>query len=277
MNLLDIIHRNPEPKPWAEGSKLSWDDPEFSERILIEHLSQEHDEASRRSELIDAHVDWIHTTLLKGKPGKVLDLCCGPGLYTARLTKLGHTCTGIDFGPASIRYAKEKAEEDGLSIAYTQGDIRQTDYGNGYDLITVIFGEINVFKRDEFLAIAQKARAALKKSGRLLLEAHTFEAVEEIGEGAPFWYSEESGLFSDKPHFCLIENFWDEDEQAATVRYHIVDAATGDSSRQTWSTQAYTENEYEEVLRKAGFKEIVFHDSFGDVEDESFWLIEAKI
>lgn len=276
MNILDIIHRNPDPEPWAEGNKLSWDDPAFSERILAEHLSQEHDEASRRTELIDAHVDWLHTALLKGKSSNVLDLCCGPGLYTSRLAKLGHTCTGIDFGPASIHYAKETAKAEKLNIAYTQGDIRHTDYGSDYDLITVIFGEINVFKKDDFLAIAKKAKAALRKGGILLLEAHTFEAVAEIGESAPFWYSEESGLFSDRPHICLIESFWDEDEQAATMRYHIVDAATGEVSRQAWSTQAYTEDDYEAVLRKAGFKEIIFHDSFGEVEDDAFWLIEAR-
>ena len=276
MNLIDIIHRTPEPEPWAEGEKIAWDDPVFSGRILAEHLSQEHDEASRRSELIDAHVDWIHSALLKGKPSNVLDLCCGPGLYTSRLTKLGHRCTGIDFGPASIRYAKKIAEKEVLDIAYAQADIRHVDYGKNYDLVTVIFGEINVFKKDEFLQIAQKAKTALREGGTLLLEAHTFEAVEAIGDSAPFWYSEESGLFSDKPHFCLIENFWDEEVQVATVRYHIVDATMGAVSKQAWSTQAYTEDEYEEILHKAGFKEIIFHDSFGEVEDENFWLIEAR-
>ena len=276
MNLLDLIHRDENPEPWAEGNKLSWDDPAFSERVLVEHLSQEHDEASRRAELIDAHVDWLHTALLKGKPSNVLDLCCGPGLYTSRLAKLGHTCTGIDCGPASIRYAKETAEAENLNIAYTQGDIRHTDYGSGHDLVTVIFGEINVFKKDEFLQIAQKAKAALREGGTLLLEAHTFEAVEQIGQSAPFWYSEENGLFSDQPHVCLIESFWHDEEQAATVRYHIVDAATGEVSRQAWTTQAYTENEYAEILRKAGFKEVIFHDSFGEVEDEYFWLIEVR-
>lgn len=276
MNLLDIIHRNPEPEPWAEGEKIAWNDPVFSERILAEHLSQEHDEASRRTELIDAHVDWIHTAMLKSAPSSVLDLCCGPGLYTNRLAKLGHRCTGIDFGPASIRYAREVAETEGLDIAYTQSDIRRANYGSGHDIVMMLFGEMNVFKKEELLYILQKTKASLRKGGTLLLEAHTFEAVEDIGDSAPFWYSEESGLFSEKPHFCLIENFWDEDAQVATVRYHIVDAATGAVSKQAWSTQAYTEDEYEEALRKTGFKEIIFHDSFGEVEDKNFWLIEAR-
>ncbi len=275
MNLLDIIHRNPNPTPWEEGEKIAWDNPAFSERILAEHLSQEHDEASRRTELIDAHVDWIHHSLLKRKPSSVLDLCCGPGLYTSRLAKLGHTCTGIDFSPAAIRYAREMAGKETLDIDYAQDDVRYAEYEKEYDLVMMLFGEANVFKRDDLLNILQKAKAALRKGGTLLLETHTFEAVEEIGTGAPFWYSEEKGLFSDQPHFCLIENFWDEDEQVATVRYQIVDAATGEVSRQAWSTQAYSEDEYERLLRETGFKKVTFHKSFGDVEDDDFLVITA--
>ena len=81
MNLIDIITRQSPPKPWAEGEKIPWNDLGFSERMLREHLSQEHDAASRRSAVIDRHVDWIHHTLLTGQPTQLLDLGCGPGLY----------------------------------------------------------------------------------------------------------------------------------------------------------------------------------------------------
>lgn len=32
--ILDIVEREPEPMPWAEGDNIPWDDPEFSERML---------------------------------------------------------------------------------------------------------------------------------------------------------------------------------------------------------------------------------------------------
>jgi hypothetical protein len=80
MNLLDMIERTAIPAPWSEGEKIPWDEPGFSERMLKEHLSQEHDAASRRTEHIDAHVDWIHRELLGERPARVLDLGCGPGL-----------------------------------------------------------------------------------------------------------------------------------------------------------------------------------------------------
>jgi len=50
MNLLDIIQRRAVPVPWEEGEKIPWHDPDFSRRMLREHLSQTHDLASRRSD-----------------------------------------------------------------------------------------------------------------------------------------------------------------------------------------------------------------------------------
>ena len=88
--------------------------------MLKEHLSQEHDAASRRAAIIDGQVAWIHDHLLQGNPTRILDLCCGPGLYANRLARLGHRCVGIDFSPASIAYARERSEAGGLSCTYIQ-------------------------------------------------------------------------------------------------------------------------------------------------------------
>jgi len=124
MKLLDIFQRNTTPRPWAEGEKIPWNDPTFSRRMLKEHLSQKHDAASRRTAKIKKQVDWIHNFVLGGKPSRILDLGCGPGLYSARLSALEHACRGIDFGPASITYALEHAP---AGCSYTLGDIRTTD------------------------------------------------------------------------------------------------------------------------------------------------------
>ncbi|MEZ4569909.1 MAG: hypothetical protein R2849_06205 [Thermomicrobiales bacterium] len=55
--MFDIVSRDPNPEPWTEVSKIPWDDPDFSSRMLREHLSQDHDAASRRISMIDRHVD----------------------------------------------------------------------------------------------------------------------------------------------------------------------------------------------------------------------------
>src|SRR5512137_2213612 len=159
MNLHDVILRTPLPKPWAEGDKIPWHDPDFSRRMLREHLSQAHDAASRRTIIIEEHVEWIQRVVLRNRASRVLDLGCGPGLYSSRLAQRGHTCTGIDFSPASIEYARETAQSQHLTCEYQLADLRQAEYGTGYDLAMFIFGELNVFRLEDAQHILGKAYA----------------------------------------------------------------------------------------------------------------------
>jgi SAM-dependent methyltransferase len=258
MRLMDILQRVPVPEPWAEGEKIPWDEPAFSERMLREHLSQAHDAASRRAVMIDAQVNWIHAAALGGQPGRVLDLGCGPGLYTSRLARRGHTCAGIDFSPASIAYARQQAEAENLTCTYTQADIRQADYGSGYDLIMLIYGELNVFRPDDARQILRRAHTALRPGGALLLEVQPFDAVRQQGQQPPSWYTATGGLFSPDPHLVLQENFWDAAQQVATERYYLIDAASGAVSRIADSIQAYTQDAYRALLADCGFAAVRF-------------------
>jgi SAM-dependent methyltransferase len=268
MNLLDMVCRQPVPEPWAEGEKIPWNDPEFSQRMLEEHLSQTHDAASRRFAVIDRHVAWIHEQLLAGQPAQVLDLGCGPGLYTSRLAALGHTCVGIDFGPASVAYAREQAEAAGLSCQYQLEDVRRAGYGRGYGLVMSVFGEFNVFRRSEAVAMLRKAHGALAPGGLLLLEPHTYETVQWLGQASPRWYSAEHGLWSARPHLCLQENFWDEVREVTTERYYLVDAETGEVTRHASSMQAYSDQGYRDLLHEGGFERIRFYPSLTGHADE---------
>lgn len=253
--ILDIVNRTPKPAPWSEGDNIPWDDPGFSERMLAEHLSQEHDLASRTSETIDQHVEWIFSRVLGSQPAKVLDLACGPGFYAVRLARLGCECVGIDFSPASIRHARDiAAAEAHLSCTYHQADVRGEPYGEGFDLVMMIYGQFNVFPRNRGLAILKKAHGALEPGGSLLLEVQSREQIQHGGEQAPSWYSAQSGLFSEAPHLVLQENFWDADAGASTIRFSVIDGQTGAVSSYALSNEAYTEAELTDALRLAGFQ-----------------------
>ena len=278
-DLTEIILRSKRPKPWTEGEKIPWNEPEFSRRMLHEHLSQEHDWASRRAVTIRKHVKWIHREILSCQSGRILDLGCGPGLYTSRLAKLGHECVGVDYSPASIDYAREVAQKEHLRCSYDLQDIRKAQLGSDYDLAMFIFGEFNVFKPEDARRILLKTRAAIRPGGSLLLEIHTFEAVKEIGTQPSSWYSADSGLFSDRPHLCLQENFWDDDPPVATQRYFIVDAETGQVARYASSMQAYAQEQYLGMLEEGGFHDITFHPSLmGEVDpsQSALFVIRAR-
>ncbi|CAG0936679.1 hypothetical protein TFLX_05562 [Thermoflexales bacterium] len=268
MNLLDILQRTSPPKPWAEGDKIPWHDADFSRRMLREHLSQTHDAASRRTVIIEEHVAWIQREVLRNRLSRVLDLGCGPGLYSSRLAQRGHTCVGIDFSPASIEYARETAQAQQRACEYQLADVRHADYGSGYDLAMFVFGEPNVFRPDDWQHILRKAYAALNEGGHLLLEVHTWDVVQRLGHQRTTWYTLEQGLFSDRPHLVLFESFWDEVQAVAIERFYIVAAETSEVTQHSSSTQAYTDEQYRYALQIAGFTDITFYPSLMGAPDE---------
>ncbi len=81
--------------------------------MLATHLDPTIDLASRRPETIDRTVAWIVETLGLEPGDSVLDLGCGPGLYTQRFAQRGQRVSGVDYSRRSIEYAGQQAEEKG--------------------------------------------------------------------------------------------------------------------------------------------------------------------
>ena len=267
MRLSDIVYRDFAPEPWSEGDNIPWNDPEFSKHMLREHLSQDHDAASRRAAKIDAHVEWIHTHLLEGRPARVLDLGCGPGLYSARLARLGHTCVGIDYSPASIDYAIRQAEAERLACRFMHKDIRVAEYGAGYSLAMLLYGELNVFSRQDARLILRRAADALVPGGMLLLEPHNEAWMLQAGQAGSSWYSSEGGLFAEVPHLVLTENIWDDARRILTIRHYLITAHDATVTRYAQSMQTYSIDEYRDLLSECGFGDVRCYSSLMGKDD----------
>lgn len=280
LTLLDLVHRAPTPIPWQEGDNIPWHDPDFSARMLAEHLTQAHDRASRRTTIIDLQVAWIHDTVLTGKPSTILDLGCGPGLYTSRLAAQGHRCIGIDYSPASIAYARAQAPD----IRYELADIRRADYaqaaGTEVDLVMILFGEFNVFSQTDMGNILDKVRGVLRPGGKLLLEPHRYGSIAAASPVSTEWFSSPRGLFDPQPHLVLMENHWDAAHAILTRRYYVVRAADGSVTRYAQSMQAYTDTGYVEFLEQHGFTEVTILSGLAAdrlTPSEEFYAILATL
>lgn len=281
MNLMDIVQRSAAPGPWAEGDNIPWNEPGFSQRMLQEHLTQDHDHASRRLETIDRQVEWIAREALGPPPASLLDLGCGPGLYLQRFAARGYTCAGIDFSPASVAYARRQAEQAGLSIQYQEADLRSASFGPdaSFDCVMLIFGELNVFRPSDAQTILRKAWAALKPGGRLLLEPATETEVRRFSQEPAEWWASRRGLFGDRPHVMLSEAFWDEAARVATTRFYRIDAETGQVTRYASSQQAYSREDYTALLESCGFHSPRFTPGLAAAPDDppgKFWGLIAK-
>jgi len=259
---------------WDGDYKIPWDGPEFSRRMLAEHLMQDHDMASRRFEWIDRQVEWIHRRLLAGRTANILDLGCGPGFYSHRLAALGHRCRGIDFGPASIEYARQH-NRDPSRCEFVLGDIRRVAFGGPYDLAMILFGEMNVFSPTEIRAILRRVHASLLPDrGTLILEIQTPEAVERTGRGDESDEHFRSGLFSDRPYRCRTQCEWIP-EQHVTIQTFTISDDTGAAQVYRNTTKAWSLEDLDALLRNAGFDR-VFHQDDWPSNTDSLRLLNAK-
>lgn len=261
-----LIKRSTTQPTWQ---KIPWHDPDFSRRMLAEHLNQDHDMASRRQSTIDQQVEWIQRKVLRATPAAILDLGCGPGFYARRFSAMGHQCTGLDFSPASIQYARE---QDGNST-YQLGNILELDYGSEYDMVMLIFGEFNAFAPEEAARIVDKAYQALKTGGRLLLEVHTAAFIHRIGHEGASWYTNEKGLFSDEAYICLTESRYESDH--AITMHYVIDAVSGAIQPYVNMLQGYTDDEYRRLL--GAFKQVMFYPSLtGNPDPADLFVIVAE-
>jgi SAM-dependent methyltransferase len=251
------VYNRPHPAtPWRDGDNLPWDDPVFSERMLREHLDQSHGAASRQKLEILRQVDWLWGKLGLQPGARVLDITCGPGLYSTEMAGRGAQVTGIDFSPASIRYARELAEASGMAgrCQFMEADVRQAmagQVGQGYDAALFLYGQLAVFRRDEAAQLLRQAAGALRSGGRLAVELLDFERIDK--ESSSWWFTDDTGLWGDAPFLCLGERRWDPVLRASIDRFFVLDLDTGGMQQIGLSDCGYETDEMMAVLHHAGF------------------------
>ena len=271
-----IYHRPDRPQPWQDGGNLPWDDPAFSERMLREHLDQSHGAASRIARERALQLQWLEEKLGLESAQQLLDVTCGPGLYTVPLAERGLRVTGVDFAPAAISYARTLAREHSVSerCRFVEADVRHFDFGAAaYDAALLLYGQLAVFPRREAARLLQRIAAALRPGGRLCLELLDQEKVDKTE--SRWWFSGDSGLWGDAPFLSLGERFWYEEQKLSCERYYTVHLATGQLDEILLCDQTYGSEEMADLLREAGFSEVMVYPAWDglDLYDAGEWIV----
>ena len=249
-----IYNRPQRPSPWAYGGNLPWDDPDFSVRMLREHLDESHGAASRRSGERAAQINWMWDTLGLQAGQTVFDVTCGPGLYAVELARRGCHVTGVDFSPAAMAYAQQLAADQQLDARcqFVQADARDVDYsGRAFDAAMFLYGQLTVFTRAETESLLAMIARSLRPGGALCVEILNQDKLDK--RNSRWWYTDDTGLWGDAPYLHLGERFWYEEEQIALERFHILHLETGQLDEIQLCDQAYSIDEMTAVMRAAGF------------------------
>lgn len=251
MNIETLLQLQEKPRPFAPGEPLFWDDPHISAQMLKAHLNPNHDQASRRPEIIQQSVAWLVATLGL-KPGTaVLDLGCGPGLYAARLAEQGLRVTGVDYSRRSIDYATQYAQQHNLDITYRYQDYLTLEDKNMYDAALLIYGDFCPLAPEQRARLLQNIQRALKPGGYFVLDVTTPAHRRQQGSRNG-WYAAETGFWKPGPHLVLEEGF-DYPEESIFLDQAVVVAGNGRISVYRNWFQDYTRNTITTELEQGGF------------------------
>ncbi len=261
------------PALFAPGDIRFWQDPRLQPQLLATHLDPSVDLASRRPQTIAATVGWIVERLDLREGSRVLDLGCGPGLYCTELARRGLRVTGVDFSQSSIQYAREQAEAAGLRIDYLLGDYVEEEWGDGYDAVVLIYGDLCTLtdsQRDRLLA---RVRGALAPAGRFVFDVSTprLRATAGVKDG---WEAyDAAGFWRDGPHLVLRSAFGYPEHSVTLEQYVVIEDGGEMCLYRIWSHD-YDEAGLREMLSRAGFEaEGMYGDLMGaPVPGEPLWL-----
>ena len=267
MNLADIISKNEKPKIYEKGTAFMWTDEHISKQLLNVHLNPDIDLGSRKKSTIEKTANWILDTQKEKGKLNILDLGCGPGLYTEIFAKAGHNVTGIDISKNSIEYAKKSAEDKKLDIAYINSSYLEIDLeSDKYDLVVLIFTDLGVLMPTDRENLLEMVFRVLKKGGTFIFDVLKDREIEKK-TSPKTWEASNNGFWKESPYLALSESFLYQEEKVILFQHIIVDTEENIETYRFW-THFFSQTDVQKMLDTRSFIDVKFKEDIlpeGDI------------
>jgi len=252
-----LLAESVKPEIYTKGSAIMWTDPYISKQLLETHLNPELDLGSRKPETITKTVDWVLSQMGKDSLN-ILDLGCGPGLYSEIFAAKGHHITAVDFSENSINYAQKEARKKNLNIRYIQGNYLDINLEeNQFDLVLLIFTDFGPLLPDERSQLLYMVRKVLKQGGVFI-----FDVLNEKNFQSKLsprnWEVSNKGFWRDKPYIALSDSFLYEREKLILYQHLVIDEQENIETYRFWN-HFFSDSDLEEILFAHGFTDISFY------------------
>ena len=101
--------------------------------------------------------------------GTVLELGCGTGRVSIPLARDGIKVTGVDYSPAMLEVARERAA--GVRVNWVEGDMRDVRLGRTFGTVLVPFGSLpHLATADEVVQGMETVAAHLQRNGWAVID-----------------------------------------------------------------------------------------------------------
>lgn len=239
--------------------------------------------------------DWckyLHELLIENgvKEGIVLDLGCGTGNITSRLSKIGYDMIGIDNAEEMLSIAMEKAIDEENQILYLLQDMREFElYGTVAAVVSICDSMNYIMEEEDLLKVFHLVNNYLDPHGVFIFDMNTeykYETIlanntiaENRKNGSFIWdnyyYPEEKVNEYDLTIYVkedYEESFEEKLEDSDSLSEEAEDAQVYEEDEQEGKVfyrfdekhyqKAYSLDTVKELLTKAGMEFVAAYDAF---------------
>ncbi|MCK8059113.1 MULTISPECIES: class I SAM-dependent methyltransferase [unclassified Fusibacter] len=255
LKLNGILKENENPELFENGKtqEAFWDNEHISKMMLMAHLNPNWDAASRKPATIDATCNWIISTLNLKSRQRLLDLGCGPGLYSSRFCEHGLMVTGIDYSKRSLAYAREQAKKNRHSIEYIDMNYLEIDYDKSFDTAVLIYCDFGVLSSKSRKELLQRIHRSLKPGGYFVFDVWSTNYKELTAEYKNWFVHEKQGFWKPYPHLELVTKSYDKDSEVSLKQHIILQEETPINVYNLWE-QCYSVGSITKLLKENGFE-----------------------
>lgn len=259
MKITEIVSQSEKPKLYEKGTSFMWINEHISKQLLNVHLNPDIDLGSRKKSTIEKTANWILETQKEKEKLNILDLGCGPGLYTEIFAGKGHNVTGIDISKNSVEYAKKSAEEKKLDITYLNASYLEIDLDTDkYDLVVLIYTDLGVLIPSERENLLKMIYHVLKKGGTFIFDVLKDKDIENK-ISSKTWEATNSGFWKDSPYLALSESFLYQEEKVILFQHNIIGTIGNIETYRFW-THFFSQNDVCKMLEPHNFIDIHFRE-----------------
>lgn len=208
--------------------------------------------------------DWcsyVHQLLLAEnvENGLVLDLGCGTGSMTERLSRLGYDMIGVDNSPQMLQEAMAKREHSGLDILYLLQDMRSFElYGTVKAVVSVCDSINYITEPRELEQVFRLVNNYLDPGGIFLFDLNTLYKYETLLGDQTIAENREEGSF-------IWENEYDSQTRMnlyALTLFLSREDGLYEKYEEVHYQRGYSLEEVEELLERAGLEFLAAYDAF---------------
>lgn len=252
------------PDVFAASKTNFWNDPHISKELLKAHLDHDFEGASRKKAFIKKSVSWILQICQLYSCEDLLDLGCGPGLYTLPLAEKGFSVTGIDFSRRSISYAQSAAENKALKLSYYCEDYLSINYASKFDIAVMIYCDYGALSDQNRKTLLEKVYQSLRPGGLFLLDVFSISRFAAFEESTTWSYYPNGGFWHPENHIAIQQNKKFPSEISLENTVIINNSAT--STYHIWN-KYFTVGSLNAEIENAGFRVV---SMFSDVSGAPF-------